>query len=346
MTEKNGKNKPKLTPNPWFRTYHEALDNPKIQRLDPQTFKIWFNLLCLAARGGGVIERNIEHIAWCLRVSPETADDAINTLVFNGLFDIQSDKSLKPHNWDARQFVSDTSSERVRKYRKKRKASGLPTIGDYTQFKGALIDRDGEACVYCESPNNLVVDHMEPIAQGGTDDIDNLALACRSCNAGKAGRTPEQARYSIRVASAESALQRFRKQHVTVSVTPPDTESDTDAESEAEKETETDSKKIIAAAAADEILVWLEDQFSGDGTAAEFLADQIYDHGGEKVRHGWQDYKRKLIAGDVKTHSFATLRGFISQAMPSPDPASDEPEHMRMYREAMERMKRGEKVDA
>ena len=131
-----------------------------------------------------------------------------------------------------------------------------------------------------------------------------------------------------------------------VSATPPDTESDTDTESEAEKETETDSKKIIAAAAADEILVWLEDQFSGDGTAAEFLADQIYDHGGEKVRHGWQDYKRKLIAGDVKTHSFATLRGFISQAMPSPDPASDEPEHMRMYREAMERMKRGEKVDA
>jgi len=331
---------------PWFRIYHEILDDPKVQRLDPPTFKNWINLLCLAAKNGGSFEHNLERIAWSLRISNETAEDAINALVLVGLLDILPNGSLQPHNWSGRQFVSDKSTDRVRKYRDKRRAAGLPQMGDYSKFKDELEGRDGSQCVYCEATENLVVDHMVPISQGGTDDIDNLALSCRECNSGKAGRTPDQAGYKVRIKTAETALTRYQKLNVTVTETPPDTESDTDTESEAEKETETDSKKIIAAAAADEILVWLEDQFSGDGTAAEFLADQIYDHGGEKVRHGWQDYKRKLIAGDVKTHSFATLRGFISQAMPSPDPASDEPEHMRMYREAMERMKRGEKVDA
>lgn len=34
----------------------------------------------------------------------------------------------------------------------------------------------------------LVVDHIEPIATGGADSIDNLVTACETCNQGKAAR--------------------------------------------------------------------------------------------------------------------------------------------------------------
>lgn len=130
-----------------------------------------------------------------------------------------------------------------------------------------------------------------------------------------------------------------------VSVTPPEAETDTDSESEAEKETDTETEKIIAAAAADDVLVWLKQQFADSGEPAEFLADQIHDHGIDKVRSGWSDYKRKLGTGDVQTHSLATLLGFIASAMPTAQQPSNEPEHMRMWREAMSKMQ-GVTVDA
>jgi hypothetical protein len=37
-----------------------------------------------------------------------------------------------------------------------------------------------------------VVDHVKPLEQGGADNITNLVPACRSCNASKKDRTPEQ----------------------------------------------------------------------------------------------------------------------------------------------------------
>ena len=38
----------------------------------------------------------------------------------------------------------------------------------------------------------LVVDHVIPVCQGGTNDIENLITSCFSCNSGKGGRTVEQ----------------------------------------------------------------------------------------------------------------------------------------------------------
>jgi hypothetical protein len=46
-------------------------------------------------------------------------------------------------------------------------------------------------CEYCHAPEvvfnfSFEVEHIIPIALGGTDTIENLALACRSCNLSKA----------------------------------------------------------------------------------------------------------------------------------------------------------------
>lgn len=55
-----------------------------------------------------------------------------------------------------------------------------------------IFRRDGFQCQYCgRVPPDAVlrVDHIVPVADGGTNDEDNLTTACHDCNAGK-GRTP------------------------------------------------------------------------------------------------------------------------------------------------------------
>ena len=54
-----------------------------------------------------------------------------------------------------------------------------------------MLQRDGFACVYCGAapPDcQLQVDHVRPVATGGTNDPDNLVAACGDCNLGKASR--------------------------------------------------------------------------------------------------------------------------------------------------------------
>jgi len=68
----------------------------------------------------------------------------------------------------------------------------------------AVKKRDGNHCRYCGCEVNWrdrrgagggTYDHVEP---GLAVGVDNLVVACRSCNATKAGRTPEQAGMVLR----------------------------------------------------------------------------------------------------------------------------------------------------
>lgn len=59
-----------------------------------------------------------------------------------------------------------------------------------------ILRRDGHKCRYCgataaDAP--LTVDHVIPVALGGTDEPDNLVAACRPCNAGKSSAKADEA---------------------------------------------------------------------------------------------------------------------------------------------------------
>lgn len=47
------------------------------------------------------------------------------------------------------------------------------------------IDRDGAACCYCRAPltqgAEAVLQRVRPVCRGGSNELDNLRVACRTC---------------------------------------------------------------------------------------------------------------------------------------------------------------------
>ncbi|MGE7136011.1 HNH endonuclease [Luteibacter sp. NPDC031894] len=175
----------------WFRLYAEFSTDPKVQMMSEAMQRRLVMLFCL--RTAGIIPTTDDaEVAFALRVSEEDLAKTKELFVSKGFIDEIWDLM----NWDKRQFSSDSSNERVKKYREKRKAMGLTSNG-YTKHIETVMVRDGGCCVYCGSDKNLCIDHAYPVARGGNDDIENLVAACKSCNSGKAGRTPYEAGMSF-----------------------------------------------------------------------------------------------------------------------------------------------------
>jgi hypothetical protein len=100
----------------WFRLYDDVLNDPKVQRLSGDTFKFWINMLCIASKNGGVLP-SIEDMAFALRVSNDVCSSLIDELKTCGLID--GSKRLVPHGWEKRQYKSDTSTDRVKRFRER-----------------------------------------------------------------------------------------------------------------------------------------------------------------------------------------------------------------------------------
>lgn len=114
----------------WFRFYDSALDDPKVQTLDGDTFKVWVNMLCLASRNDGRLPA-IEHIAFALRCDQTVAERYIERLSNAGLIDRHNGGTngyhYAPHGWKERQFKSDTSTDRVKRYRQRKRETAPDT---------------------------------------------------------------------------------------------------------------------------------------------------------------------------------------------------------------------------
>lgn len=67
----------------------------------------------------------------------------------------------------------------------KRKSTGK-------RLRFEVFKRDGFCCQYCGAKPTelapLVIDHITPVCEGGTNDLENLISACEPCNQGKAGK--------------------------------------------------------------------------------------------------------------------------------------------------------------
>lgn len=101
----------------WFRFYHEALNDPKVQQLRPELFKHWVNLLCVAnlTTPRGTFP-NLDDVSFLMRLPKPKIVSIIDELSELGLID-RVEGILKPHNWEARQRRSDDVAKRVAKHR-------------------------------------------------------------------------------------------------------------------------------------------------------------------------------------------------------------------------------------
>jgi 5-methylcytosine-specific restriction enzyme A len=71
-----------------------------------------------------------------------------------------------------------------------------PRISIPPAIRSYVLDRDNHTCQICGSTENLVIDHIIPLAKGGTNDISNFQTLCLSCNSRKGSRiTPETQRH-------------------------------------------------------------------------------------------------------------------------------------------------------
>jgi Mn-dependent DtxR family transcriptional regulator len=100
----------------WFRLDDDIINDPKILLLPEVMRWIWVAFLCIASKNSGVLPK-IEIIALSLRVKTAKAAEYLTRLVTAGLID-KTETGFAPHNWNARQFKSDVSTERVKRFRK------------------------------------------------------------------------------------------------------------------------------------------------------------------------------------------------------------------------------------
>lgn len=133
--------------NTWFRFYNEVIDDPKVQLLSANLFRIWVNLLCLCSANNGFLP-SLKTIGYKLRLSPARVTRIIDELCEYGLFD-KLEKGTVPHNWDNRQFKSDTSRERTAKWRAKRHGDVTSEVtvtapDTYTDTYPPIVPQNGD----------------------------------------------------------------------------------------------------------------------------------------------------------------------------------------------------------
>lgn len=99
----------------WFRFYEESINDPKLLKLPDDMYRAWTILLCFASKNEGILPP-ADDIAISLRMKPSKVAEWITKLVRGGLID-NVDGRYEPHNWNGRQYKSDVSTDRVKRFR-------------------------------------------------------------------------------------------------------------------------------------------------------------------------------------------------------------------------------------
>jgi 5-methylcytosine-specific restriction enzyme A len=60
-----------------------------------------------------------------------------------------------------------------------------PRISFPTEVREYVFQRDNHQCQSCGQTKKLSIDHIIPLANGGSNDISNLQTLCGSCNSSK-----------------------------------------------------------------------------------------------------------------------------------------------------------------
>ena len=155
--------------NPWFRLYSEFAHDPKIQMLPEAMQRRYVMLMCLKC--SETLETLHEtEIAFQLRLSEAELIETKQLFVSKNFID----KQWNLLNWDKRQFVSDSSTMRVRKYRDKKKQ---PSNADETLQKRQSNAIDTDTDTEQKHKKTTVVATPEGVSDSVWQEFKNLRKA-------------------------------------------------------------------------------------------------------------------------------------------------------------------------
>lgn len=78
--------------------------------------------------------------------------------------------------------------ETYQTYKTTKPARRAEIARNYDKLFVQIGRRDSFKCKYCGSSDDLAIDHIKALVNGGTNNLDNLQLLCRSCNSSKGAR--------------------------------------------------------------------------------------------------------------------------------------------------------------
>jgi len=133
----------------WWRAYGRARHDPKLLKLSDKDFRWWFNLVCVAGDHGGILPP-CDDLAVEFRVSPAAMTKTLDALIAAGLFD-NDDTGIHPHNWNALQYVSDRSSDRVKQFRERQRNVSVTPSENRVQRTDTEKREEGGAVAPCAS---------------------------------------------------------------------------------------------------------------------------------------------------------------------------------------------------
>lgn len=151
-------------------------------------------LICIADETGDNGRCHLESLASVCRKANLHPEDVITSIY--RLVDLGELVYIQRSEVPIRFVALDRSASRAAK------AQGLPSHLSKA-LRRSVGDRDGWVCVYChavlsETPDETrgalkaTLDHVVARSRGGGEELNNLVLACRSCNSRKGARPVEQ----------------------------------------------------------------------------------------------------------------------------------------------------------
>lgn len=141
---------------PWFRMYAEFATDPKVQSMDETLQRRFVMFLCLHCNGE--YERlSDDELAFALRITPA---ELVNTKeAFKQKRFLGDNGEIR--NWNKRQYKSDSSTDRVRKHRDKKKRNGGVT-GRNVSVTPPDSDTDSEKDTTAAKPPTRVSRETDP----------------------------------------------------------------------------------------------------------------------------------------------------------------------------------------
>lgn len=125
-----------MSGNNWYRQYNEFATDPKVQSMSEAMQRRLIMLFCLHSCNV-LVTLHVTDLAFALRISEEELEETKALFIRKKFIDDE----WNILNWDKRQYASDSSSERVRRYRERKRNAGVTEVKRYSN----VIDTDSDS---------------------------------------------------------------------------------------------------------------------------------------------------------------------------------------------------------